>query len=173
MDLFRSVEPYKGGSGQLLWAINKLCNTKKHSTLVPTMITEAWGFTQGADGTPIGTLDDNWTPDEGELILMVVPQEDDAPFSGRFAFTVSVDLVDIIRDKPIVRVLEGAVELDQHLDDFRPSNLPEARLLLVTLMRTLNFCHRRAGRIGLRSPRRLLGGTKVGRGDLLRILASA
>ena len=92
MDLFRSVEPCKGGSGQLLWAINKLCNTKKHSTLVPTMITEAWGFTQGADGTPIGTLDDNWTPDEGELILMVVPQEDDAPFSGRFAFTVSVEL---------------------------------------------------------------------------------
>ena len=45
MDLFRSVEPYKGGSGQLLWAINKLCNTKKHSTLVPTMITEAWDFT--------------------------------------------------------------------------------------------------------------------------------
>jgi hypothetical protein len=95
MDLFRSVEPYKDGSGQLLWAVNKLCNTKKHSKLVPTMITEAWAFTEGADGTPIGTLDDNWMPDEGELILMVA---------------VSFDSVDIIRDKPIVALLEGAVD---------------------------------------------------------------
>jgi hypothetical protein len=110
MDLFRSVEPYKDGSGQLLWAVNKLCNTKKHSKLVPTMITEAWAFTEDADGTPIGTLDDNWMPDEGELILMVVPPEDDGHFSGRFAFTVSVNSVDIIRDKPIVALLEGAVD---------------------------------------------------------------
>jgi hypothetical protein len=36
------------------------------------MITEAWAFTEDADGTPIGTLDDNWMPDEGELILMAV-----------------------------------------------------------------------------------------------------
>jgi hypothetical protein len=41
MDLFRSIEPYKGGSGQLLWAVNKLCNTKKHCNLVPTMVTGA------------------------------------------------------------------------------------------------------------------------------------
>jgi hypothetical protein len=80
MDLFRSVQPYKDGSGQLLWAVNKLCNTKKHSKLVPTMITEAWAFREEADGTPI---------------LMVA---------------VSVDSVDIIRDKPIVWVLEGAVD---------------------------------------------------------------
>jgi hypothetical protein len=110
MDLFRSVEPYKDGSGQLLWAVNKLCNTKKHSKLVPTMITEAWAFTEDADGTPIGTLDDNWMPNEGELILMVVPPEDDGHVSGRFAFTVSVNSVDIIRDKPIVALLEGAVD---------------------------------------------------------------
>jgi hypothetical protein len=36
--------------------------------------------------------------------------EDDTHFSGRFAFTVSVNSVDIIRDKPIVMVLEGAVD---------------------------------------------------------------
>jgi hypothetical protein len=111
-DLFRSVEPYKGGSGQLLWAINRLCNTKKHSTLVPTMIKEAWAFTDRADGTPIGTDlgGSHWMHDEGELILRVVPPEDDTHFSGRFSFTVSVDSVDIIRDKPIVALLEGAVD---------------------------------------------------------------
>ena len=56
MHLFRSVEPYKGGNGQLLWAVNRLCNTKKHNTLVPTMITEAWAtFTSSLpDGAPIG-----------------------------------------------------------------------------------------------------------------------
>jgi hypothetical protein len=85
MDLFRSVQPCRDGSGQLLWAVNKLCNTKKHSKLVPAMMTEAWAFTEGADGTP----------NEGEPIFMMA---------------VSVDSVDIIRDKPIVWVLEGAVD---------------------------------------------------------------
>ena len=47
-------------------------------------------------------------PNELELILMVVPPEVDPDFSGNFSFTVSVDSVDLIRDKPIVRVLEGA-----------------------------------------------------------------
>jgi hypothetical protein len=47
-------------------------------------------------------------PDECELILMVVPPEIDPDLSGNFSFTVSVDSVDLIRDKPIVMVLEGA-----------------------------------------------------------------
>jgi hypothetical protein len=40
-DLFRSVERYKRSNDQLLWAINKLCNAKKHSQLVPTIVTGA------------------------------------------------------------------------------------------------------------------------------------
>jgi hypothetical protein len=49
-----------------------------------------------AGGTPIGTGlgGSNWMPDERELILMVIPPEDDVPFSGRFSSTVSVDSVD-------------------------------------------------------------------------------
>jgi hypothetical protein len=104
MDLFRSVEPYRGGSGQVLWAINRLCNTKKHSELVPTMVTGAL-FT--AVPARSGLAGSNWMPNELELILMVVPHEGDHPdLSGSFSFTVSVDL---IRDKPIVVALEGAV----------------------------------------------------------------
>ena len=41
VDLFRSIEPYEGGNGQRLWAVNRLCNLKKHSQLVPTKITGA------------------------------------------------------------------------------------------------------------------------------------
>jgi hypothetical protein len=112
MDLFRSVEPYEGGNGQLLWAINKLCNTKKHNTLVPTMVTGAVATFRAwvPDGTPAGTGlgGSNWMPKERELILMVVPPDVDADLSGNFSFTVSVDSVDLIRDKPIVMVLEGA-----------------------------------------------------------------
>ena len=110
MDLFRSVEPYKGGSGQLLWAVNKLCNTKKHAKLVPTMITGAWPFTKDADGTPLFALDNgsNWMPDESELILKVASPEDDTHFSGHIGFSVSVKSLDIIRDEPIVWLLEGA-----------------------------------------------------------------
>jgi hypothetical protein len=110
--LFRSIEPYKGGSGQLLWAINRLCNTKKHCNLVPTMVTGAVATFRAwvPDGTPAGSGlgGSNWMPNELELILMVVPPETDPDLSGNFSFTVSVDSVDIIRDKPIVMVLEGA-----------------------------------------------------------------
>jgi hypothetical protein len=112
MDLFRSVEPYEGGSGQLLWAINKLCNTKKHNKLVSTMVTgalatfRAWVPDGGPAGTGLGGS--NWMPNELELILMVAPPEVDPDLSGNFSFTVSVDSLDLIRDKPIVMVLEGA-----------------------------------------------------------------
>ena len=63
-----------------------------------------------SDGAPAGSGlgDSNWMPfDERELILMVVPPETDPDLSGNFPFTVSVD-ADLIRDKPIVTVLEGA-----------------------------------------------------------------
>jgi hypothetical protein len=106
MDLFRSIEPYKGGSGQLLWAINKLCNTKKHCNLVPTIVTGAL-FTALPARSGLGGS--NWMPNELELILMAVPPEEDPPhLSGSFSFTVSVDL---IRDKPIVVVLEEAAAM--------------------------------------------------------------
>jgi hypothetical protein len=105
-DLFRSVEPHRGGNGQLLWAINKLCNTKKHCNLVPTMVTGALFTALPARSGLVGS---NWMPNELELILMVVPPEEDPPgLSGSLSFTVSVDSVDLIRDKPIVMMLEGA-----------------------------------------------------------------
>jgi len=114
MDLFRSVEAYEGGSGQLLWAVNKLCNTKKHSKLVPTSVTAASAtFTARVpDGTLAGTGlgGPNWMPNELELILMVLPPEIDPHITGHLSFTVSVDEVDLIRDKPIVGVLEGAAD---------------------------------------------------------------
>jgi hypothetical protein len=112
MDLFRSVEPYEGGNGQLLWAINRLCNTKKHNQLVPFDVTGAVATFRAwvPDGTPAGTGlgGSSWMPNRHELILMVVQPEINVDLSGNFSFTVSVDSVGLIRDKPIVNVLEGA-----------------------------------------------------------------
>jgi hypothetical protein len=112
MDLFRSVEPYKGGNGQLLWAINRLCNTKKHNQLVPTMVTGAEVTFRASvpDGAHArtGLGGSSWMPNERELILMVVPPDVVTDLSHSFSFTVSFDSVDFIRDKRIVHVLEGA-----------------------------------------------------------------
>jgi hypothetical protein len=113
-DLFRSVEPHMGGNGQRLWAVNKLCNTKKHAKLVPAKVTGAVArFTAWVpDGTPTGTGlgGSNWMPNELELILMVrAPGEPDPRITGNFDFTISVDAVDFIKDQPIVGLLEGAV----------------------------------------------------------------
>ena len=115
VDHFRSVEPYEGGNGQRLWAVNRLCNLKKHSQLVPTRVTGAVArFTAWVpDGTAAGTGlgGSNWMPNEHELILMVrAPGDPDPHITGNFDFTVSVDAVDFIRDQPIVGVLEGAVD---------------------------------------------------------------
>ena len=48
-------------------------------------------------------------PNELELILMVAESEIDPRITGNFDFTISVDAVDLIRDQPIVGLLEGAV----------------------------------------------------------------
>jgi hypothetical protein len=115
VDLFRSTEPYRGGNGQRLWAVNKLCNTKKHSRLVATKVSGAVArfIAWVPDGTPPGTGlgGSNWMPNDQELILMVRPPgEPDPHITGNFDFTVSVDAVDFIRDQPIVGVLEGAAD---------------------------------------------------------------
>jgi hypothetical protein len=112
VDLFRSTEPYEHGSGQLLWAINKLCNTKKHANLAPARVTSATSrFTAWVpDGTPAGTGlgGSNWMPNEHELILMIRPLgEPDPNITGNFEFNVSVDTVKLLWDLPIVTVLEG------------------------------------------------------------------
>jgi hypothetical protein len=112
IDLFRSVEPYEGGNGQLLSAVNKLCNTKKHASLVPMMVTgvvatfRAWVPDDTPTGSGLGGV--SWMPNEQELILMVLPPDINPGLSGNFQFTMSVDTIDLIRDKPIVMVLEGA-----------------------------------------------------------------
>ena len=113
VDLFRSIEPYEGGNGQRLWAVNRLCNLKKHSQLVPTKITGA--VARFAAWVPDGTSartglgGSNQMPNEHELILMVrAPGDPDPHITGNFDFTVSVDAVEFIRDQPIVGVLEGA-----------------------------------------------------------------
>jgi hypothetical protein len=110
--LFRDGQPYKGGDLQFLWAINKLCNTKKHCKLVPTRATGAtakfapWVPDGGPAGTGLGGS--TWMPSETELILTILPPEIDPHISGNLDFTVCVDTVDIIRGIPILTVLQGA-----------------------------------------------------------------
>jgi hypothetical protein len=75
------------------------------------MVTGRWRLSElGSLTAPSGNwpLGSSWMPNKHELILMVVPAEIDPDLSGNFSFTVSIDSVDLIRDKPIVTVLEGA-----------------------------------------------------------------
>jgi hypothetical protein len=114
IDLFRSVEPYEKGNGQILWAINKLCNAKKHCALVPTRITgaqanfTAWVPDDTVAGTGLGGS--NWMPNELELILMVLPPDINPKITGNLSINISVDTLEIVRNKPIVGVLRGAVD---------------------------------------------------------------
>ena len=103
--LFRAFKPYKGGN-DALWALNKLCNAKKHCALIPFDIGRAnvsitqvnqmnlvfragkpaninFGFlTQGFQGG-MSVQNPNWNAEKYEITLGSIPREISSHFEGR------------------------------------------------------------------------------------------
>ena len=96
VDLFRSVEPYEGGNGQRLWAVNRLCNLKKHSQLVPTRITGAvarfGAYFPDFTAAVTGFGGSNWMTNEHEFILMVRPPGDPTSISRAILILPSLSM---------------------------------------------------------------------------------
>ena len=102
VSLFRSFEPYERGNGASLWVLNKLCNSKKHSSLVPLNISSAIATFQGnvsgedwttsADNTGIG-----WNAAEREMTMMIVKAGTNANVSGNLIFQIAIEGVEPLR----------------------------------------------------------------------------
>jgi hypothetical protein len=115
--LFLSFKPYKGsgGSGEPLWALNKLCNAKKHCTLAPVWITNAFANFSAAlpEGTPVGKFQDadgtyrGWDASKREMTLVTVPQGLDPHISGHMSYEVAIDGVEAVAGKPATGVLNS------------------------------------------------------------------
>jgi hypothetical protein len=104
--LFRSFNPYLGGNDSL-WALNKLCNTKKHCALVPLAMnnftTEIVTF---ADKSAIITnVAPTWNPNKFELTLFSVASEIESDIRGNFAFEIALDGVQTLTGKSAIGVL--------------------------------------------------------------------
>jgi hypothetical protein len=102
VSLFRGFEPYERGKGTSLWVLNKLCNSKKHSSLVPLKIGNAIAVFQGdvsgedwttsADDTGIG-----WNDAEREMTMMIAKAGTNANIRGNLSFQIAIEGVDAVR----------------------------------------------------------------------------
>jgi hypothetical protein len=108
VDIFKGFKPYKGGN-DTLWALNKLCNAKKHVALVPLGIGNPKVFfsAQQGDGTLFAETSRGWNPDKREMALMTTPTGTDPQISGHFAFSVSIDSIEVLRGQDARRVIDA------------------------------------------------------------------
>jgi hypothetical protein len=109
--LFRAFNPYKGGNDSL-WALNKLCNAKKHCSLVPLIANPSvfFGGRLIGDGWISETTSPGhigWDADKHEIELMrIYPPALKAEITSNMAIEVALDGVDTLTGKPIVRALD-------------------------------------------------------------------
>ena len=118
--LFRGFNPYKGGNDPL-WALNKLCNTKKHCALVPLQIDRAVAFFTSdvtGDGWASHTVSPSssalgWNAEKHEITLAVTPPGVQARITANVSFGIAIDGIDTIRSEQAIHVLyamSGIVE---------------------------------------------------------------
>jgi hypothetical protein len=104
LTLFLSYKPYNGPDN-ILWAVNKICNTKKHCALIPLRIKNALASfsAEVPDNSAIGferetfgrdTLFRGWIPEKREMILVTVPAGLNPNIRGDFTFTVAIEGVE-------------------------------------------------------------------------------
>jgi len=108
--LFCGFQPYRGGD-DLLWALNELCNGKKHK-IITTMGTLMWrsrAFAQGR-GRPFSMPDPHrWDSTKDEMVVLslgpiVVP---DATWDYGFDFHpfVAIHEIAVVQGQPVLGVL--------------------------------------------------------------------
>jgi len=110
---FVNCKPYNGGNTDL-WALNKLCNTKKHCQLTAIIINEPHiNFSANVpEGTPIGRFvapdgtTKGWDSEKQEMTLLTVPAGLDPNIRGHIAFDVAIEGVQPLAGQSAIRVLD-------------------------------------------------------------------
>jgi hypothetical protein len=124
--LFEKCNAYKGGN-DTLWALNELCNAKKHFALVPFRIGSASLMLEvesetgpmlsrtgqnfkvagyyGLVGGPISPTSRQWCAEKNELLLLRTPPKNNVRYDANIAVSVAIEGVEILRGKPAIGVL--------------------------------------------------------------------
>ena len=105
--VMESFKPYLGGD-DLLWALNKLCNTNKHRILAPVVIANAHYGIDRISWTGPGThsIFPEWDSANNEMIFFEGTAESAYYFKGQVAICVSFAEIDVTRNTPAAAVLD-------------------------------------------------------------------
>lgn len=107
-DVMVSAKPYKGGN-DLLWALNKLCNTNKHEIIIP-MGMASGGFVM-ASGTPMkGPLKisaPRWDSAKNEMEYMRIGPTLEANINCQFIFYIAIGKIEIMEGQTALIVLNA------------------------------------------------------------------
>lgn len=125
--LFLGANAYEGGN-DALWALNEICNAKKHFALIPFNVGTArlmleiedpegplmsrtgknfrvagfYGRVGGLIGPASGT---RWNAEKYELVLLRTDHKPKVRYDAKVAISVAIDGLKLLRGKPIVGIL--------------------------------------------------------------------
>lgn len=105
--LFRSFKPYQGGN-DLIWALNKACNTSKHGIVVPVgMAAESMQFSHLVMTGPASIPSPHWDSENNEIVFATTGPGAQFEYDLKFSFFVAFGEVDGIGGQPAVPVLSA------------------------------------------------------------------
>lgn len=117
IELIRTLKPYKGGNN-LLWALNELCNTNKHSFISPVAMASGGTYVKritmlsGGFDLPRHI----WNRTKNEMELLRVQPGTTIDFDFTIATFVAIHDVEVVDGQPVVavfnelgRMVEGIV----------------------------------------------------------------
>jgi hypothetical protein len=110
--LFIGFKPYKAGN-YTLWALNKICNAKKHCGLVPLGIRNAVANFRaevpiewvGNSINPITGQVNGWNAEKREMTLVTVPSGTNPHITGHFTFAVAIEATEAAQSVPGIEII--------------------------------------------------------------------
>jgi hypothetical protein len=104
-----AFQPYKGGN-DLLWALNKLCNTQKHEIVVPMALRNAGGVVNRVivEGGPAAFgIPAQWDSAKQEMILVRVARGVPRSVDIQVDTFIAIGKVDGVEGQPAIGILNG------------------------------------------------------------------
>ena len=106
-DLMVSFKPYRGGN-DLLWAMNKLCNSQKHELIIPVAT-----YTGNMDlligrietGSKPFTFPPRWNSAKNEMVIAQVPYGSECKFDFQYQVFIAFNDVECILGQPVIPIL--------------------------------------------------------------------
>jgi hypothetical protein len=118
---FRTFEPYKGGKGVSLWALNQLCISNKHTVLIPigTSVMSGKilpGIIKAPEKGSVSLMAPMWTPStwdrvKNEMIIGRVEAGGQFDINFELGFDVAFGDVPIFADKSAISTLNGLTSI--------------------------------------------------------------